>query len=395
MKVLQINSVCGIRSTGRICTDIADILKAGGGDCRVGYGRESVPEKYSSIAVRIGNEGDANRHAAMSRIFDNTGHGSKRATKEFIKWVKEYDPDVIHLQNIHGYYVNLELLFNYLKEAKKPVVWTLHDCWAFTGHCAHFDLIDCRKWENGGCHSCPQKKRYPTSMVFDRSKKNFIEKKQLFTGLSNMTIVTPSQWLADLVKRSFLGEYPIKVIHNGIDLSVFKPTPTGDFRERYGLQDKTVLLGVASAWGKSKGLYDFKKMSEMKSDNEAIVLVGLKPEQISDLPDGIIGISRTNNTQELAEIYTAADVFLNPTYEDTYPTVNLEAQACGTPVVTYRTGGSVESVPGDYSADRGNAQALLDKARQVVASPEIIDASAFSRDICYGEYIDLYRQIAD
>lgn len=393
MKVLLINSVCGIRSTGRICTDIADILKKNGDDCMVAYGREFVSENHKQTAIRIGNDIDIKFHALMSRIFDNTGKCSKRATKEFLKWVDEYNPDVIHLHNLHGYYINLEMLFNYLKKVQKPVVWTLHDCWPFTGHCSYFDLLGCHRWKNEGCHNCPQKKQYPTSILFDRSKKNFLEKKQLFTGLSNMTIVTPSQWLADLVKRSFLKEYTIKVIHNGIDLSRFKPTLTGRFRENYGLQDKIILLGVASTWGKSKGLYDFYKMHEMKEENEVFVLVGLTQQQISALPDGIIGVSKTNSVTELAEIYTTADVFINPTYQDNYPTVNLEAQSCGTPVVTYQTGGSIESVPTIYVAEKGRVDLLLYKARCALKSRIIMDTSNFSHDRCYAKYFNLYREI--
>ena len=379
MKVLQINSVCGIRSTGRICTDIADILKKNGDECKIAYGREDVPPQYMKSSIRISNDVDVKCHALMTRIFDNTGHGSKKATKEFLKWVDEYDPDVIHLHNLHGYYINLELLFSYLKEIKKPVIWTLHDCWAFTGHCSHFDLVGCCKWENVGCHTCPQKKCYPGSIMIDRSQKNFLEKKELFTGLENMTIVTPSQWLAGLVKRSFLKEYSVNVIHNGIDLSAFQPI-AGDFRKRYCLQEKTIFLGVATAWGKTKGLYDFYEINKIKSDDEVIVLVGLTQQQILALPKGIIGISRTNSTKELAEIYTTADVFVNPTYEETFGLTNIESQACGTPAVTYRTGGSPEGVLSENVVERGDTDALLCKAREATLSPKIMDVSVFSRN---------------
>ena len=394
MKVLQINSVCGIRSTGRICTDIADILQKNGDDCKIAYGRENIPLQYEKFAVRIGNDIDVKCHALMTRIFDNTGHGSKRATKKFLKWVDEYDPDVIHLHNLHGYYINLEMLFDYLKKSGKPVIWTLHDCWAFTGHCAHFDYIGCQRWETDGCHTCPQKRRYPSSILCDRSKRNFVDKKQFFTGLENMTIVTPSQWLADLTKRSFLGEYPIKVIHNGIDLSIFQSVKS-EFREKYGLQNKKIFLGAATAWGEYKGLYDFYKMNEMKEECEAIVLVGLTSKQIAELPEGIIGIERTNSASELAELYTAADVFINPTYQETFGLTNIEAQACGTPAITYQTGGSVESVPRDHIVPKGDFEKMLLKAREVVAVPNVVDSSSFSRNDCYLEYIRLYQQMSD
>ena len=392
MKVLQINSVCGIRSTGRICTDIADILKMEDHDCMVGYGREYAPDKYRQLAIRIGNSRDVKCHVLMTRMLDNTGHGSKHTTTKFLKWVEEYDPDVIHLHNLHGYYIHLESLFEYLKKSGKPVVWTLHDCWALTGHCTHFEELGCRKWEQGGCYNCPQTKQYPSSIFFDRSKKNFMEKKKWFVGLENMTIVTPSKWLADLVKCSFLQEYPVQVIPNGIDLSVFKPTDRGCFREKYGLQNKKILLGVASVWSKSKGLYDFIQLNKTISDDEVIVLVGLTNQQISSLPKGMIGISHTDSIRELAEIYTSADVFLNPTYEDTYPTVNLEAQACGTPVVTYHTGGSIENVPSEHVVAKGDINELLQKAREAAKT---MDVTFFSKDVCYLEYIRLYHRLAD
>ncbi|MBQ9778388.1 MAG: glycosyltransferase, partial [Clostridia bacterium] len=261
MKVLQINSVCGIRSTGRICTDIADVLKQEGHECKIAYGREFVPEKYQDIAVRIGSDLDVKLHGLRTRLFDSAGLGSKRATQKFIKWVEEYDPDVIHLHNIHGYYINIEVLFEYLARANKPVVWTLHDCWSFTGHCVHFERIGCEKWREGGCHHCPSKKRYPSSSWRDASQRNFKLKKELFTAVKDLTLVTPSVWLGNLVKQSFLGEKEVRVIPNGIDLSVFKPTES-DFRQRHRLEDKKIILGVATAWGKAKGLDDFVTLSE-------------------------------------------------------------------------------------------------------------------------------------
>jgi len=357
MKILMINSVCGIRSTGRICTDLADALSEQGHTVKIAYGREDVPDKYKKYAVRIGTDTDVKIHGVQSRIFDNTGFGSKHATHKFIEWVKKFDPDVVHLHNIHGYYINIEILFNYLAESNKRVIWTLHDCWAFTGHCPHFSYIKCDKWKTG-CSKCPQKKEYPTSLIADNSKNNWIKKKALFTSVKEMTIVTPSQWLADLVKQSYLGKYPVIVIHNGIDTSVFKPTPS-DFRKKNGLEDKKIILGVASAWSDKKGLSDFIKLSEELDEKYKIVLVGLSEEQMKTLPSNIIGITRTNSTKELAEIYTAADVFLNLTYEDNYPTVNLEAQACGTPVITYRTGGSVESVNNENCVDQSDYKQIM------------------------------------
>lgn len=331
MKILQINSVCGIRSTGRICTDLAEVLEQNGHECKIAYGRETVPEKYQKYAVRIGNDFDVKLHALQSRIFDNTGLGSRHATQKFIEWVKEYNPDLIHLHNIHGYYINIEVLFNYLVEANKPVVWTLHDCWTFTGHCAHYSYIKCNKWKTG-CFNCPQKKRYPSSLLLDASKTNWLKKKTLFTSVRNMTLVTPSKWLATQVGLSFFNKYPVKVIPNGIDLNVFKPT-SSDFREKNGLVGKKIILGVASSWDERKGLYDFVELSKILDNNYKIVLVGLSETQKKELPANILKITKTNNVRELAEIYTAGDVFLNPSREETMGLTTVEAIACETPVV--------------------------------------------------------------
>ncbi len=356
MKILMINSVCGIRSTGRICTDLAEALEKQGHEVKIGYGRETVPEKYRRFAVRISSETEVRLHGVKARLFDADGLGSKRATARFLRFVKEYDPDVIHLHNLHGYYINIPMLFRYIIENKKKVIWTLHDCWAFTGHCCN--LNGCDKWKSL-CKDCPKHKLYPASIT-DRSHLNYKRKKELFTAVEDLIIVTPSQWLADLTRRSFLGNAKIEVIRNGIDLEAFQPTE-GDFRSRYGLEDKKIVLGVASAWSKSKGLCDFIKLADELPDSYKIVLVGLKPDQMQLIPEKILGIERTNNVQELAEIYTAADVFVNATYNDNYPTVNLEAQACGTPVITYRTGGSVESVPAENVVEQGDVMGLKDK----------------------------------
>ena len=358
MRVLMINVVCGIRSTGRICTDLAAEMEAEGHEVKIAYGRETVPEQYQKYAVRIGNNLDVDIHGVKSRLLDKHGLGSKHATKEFLKWADTYDPDLLWLHNIHGYYINYELLFGWIKSrTDMQVKWTLHDCWAFTGHCTHFTVAKCDKWKIG-CAHCPEKKRYPASFLLDNSKDNYSCKHNAFTGVKNMTIITPSKWLADLVKQSFLKDYPVEVRYNTIDTSVFKPTPS-DFRKRYDLADKKIILGVASTWDDRKGLDDFIQLSEMLSDEYRIVLVGLSLKQIKGLPPTILGLPRTNSTKELAEIYTAADVYVNTTHEDNYPTTNLEAKACGTPTITYNIGGSPESVPSDYVVECGNIKGIM------------------------------------
>lgn len=358
MKVLMINSVCGIGSTGRMCTDLALALENQGHDVKIAYGRGSVPEQFERYAVRIGSDFDVKVHGLKARLFDASGFAGKRATQEFISWVKEYNPDVIHLHNLHGYYINLEVLFDYLRTSEKTIIWTLHDCWAFTGHSAYCDAIGCVKWKTG-CNHCPKIKAYPISYT-DRSKSNWKKKRDLLTGIPNLTIVTPSNWLADLVKESFLSEYPVKVIHNGIDTTQFHPMEN-DFRDAYGIGDKFMLLGVATSWDDMKGLSDFIDLAKKLDDSYQVVLVGVTAEQKALLPKNIIAIERTDSVRELAYIYSAADLFLNLSYCENYPTVNLEAMACHTPVLTYKTGGSPESAEANKGiiVERGDLTAVI------------------------------------
>lgn len=340
-----------------------------GHECKIAYGRETVPEKYQSLSYRIGTDSRVSINGLKARLFDNEGLNARYETEKFIEFANNYNPDVLWLHNLHGYYINIEILFDWIKSRPQMQVrWTLHDCWAFTGHCTYFSIAACEKWKTG-CYRCPQKRCYPTGLLKDNSEQNYIRKKAAFTGVKNMTLITPSRWLAELVKQSFLGDYPIEIQYNTIDLNVFKPMPS-DFREKFGLTDKKIVLGVASVWNERKGLSDFVRLSEMLDSRYVIVLVGVKKAQAKSMPRGIIAIPRMNNTRELAEIYTASDVFVNLTYEDNYPTVNLESQACGTPCLTYRTGGSVESVTPDCVVEQGDLQAMLKKIEEVTAKGE-------------------------
>ena len=393
MKVFQINTVCGVGSTGRIATDLYHVLEEDGHSCCIAYGRGTAPAGIDSY--KIGSTLDVYAHTMCSRLTDGEGLYSSSATKHLVEKIKAYAPDIIHLHNIHGHYLNYPILFQFLKAYGRPVVWTLHDCWAFTGHCAHFDYIGCSRWKEE-CHDCPQLKAYPQSYGIDRSRENFARKKALFTGIDRLELITPSQWLADLVKKSFLGTYPVQVIHNGIDTTVFKPTPS-DFRERYGLQDKKIILGVASPWTARKGLQDFIKLSKMLPEEWKIVLVGLSPKQLKAIPTSILGIERTNNVLELAQIYTAADVFFNPTYEDNYPTTNLEAIACGTPVITYDTGGSPESVVEScgFVVSKKNLDDTIQSMQGIFFEKLSmhISASFFDKRDRYNRYISLYQKL--
>jgi len=401
MKILQVNSVCGVGSTGRIATDIHKILIEQGHTSYIAFGRNRP--LHCEAPIRIGGSIDNYLHVALTRLFDRHGFGSKSATEHFLKKIDFLSPDIIHLHNIHGYYINIKILFEYLKQKRIPVVWTLHDCWGFTGHCAYFDYIECGKWRTF-CNNCPQKKSYPSSFLLDNSQRNFLNKKALFTGIKNMTLVTPSSWLGDLVGESFLKEYAVEVINNGIDLDVFRPTES-DFRAKNGLKGIFVILGVANLWNQRKGLQYFLRLSNKLQRDERIVLVGLGKEQLKSLPKNIIGIIRTDSVKELAEIYSSADVFVNPTLEDNFPTTNLESLACGTPIITFDTGGSVECVDKDtgFIAKKGNVDDLvniirmfrLDSMRhsQIRRNCATRAQQLYDKNERYNDYITVYRNV--
>ena len=397
MNILQVNIVCGIRSTGRIASDLHAILLSQGHQSTIAFGRYDA--KNCDHTIRIGSRVDTYMHIVQTRLFDKHGFASADATKIFIEKIKALNPDVIHLHNLHGYYLHIGLLFEYLKQANKPVIWTLHDCWAFTGHCAYFDFVGCERWKTE-CHDCPSKRDYPQSFT-DNSRWNYQAKKELFLGVKNLTLVTPSKWLAELVKQSFLRDYTGVIINNGIDLRVFRPTPSA-FRIKHKLQDKFILLGVASDFSERKGYSYFIELSKQLKPDEKLVLVGLSEKQIKSLPTGIIGITKTNNTQELAEIYSVADVFINPTLEDNFPTTNLEALACGTPVITFNSGGSPECLDASSGlvVDRGDLQELITAIAVIKKNgKELYTAHCqkraqdwFDKDTRLTEYIELYKE---
>lgn len=339
-KVFLINSTCGLGSTGRIVTGLMDVLSSNGYTCMAAYGRGKAPEGYDTY--RIGSDFDVNVHGALSRITDRHGFYSKSVTKRLIHKIEEFNPDIIHLHNIHGYYLNVGILFRYLKKSGRKVIWTLHDCWSFTGHCTHFEYIGCTKWKTG-CFRCDQLSEYPKSLLRDGSTGNYKEKKELFTGIPGMVLVTPSEWLKGKVKQSYMKDYNVTVIPTGIDLSQFRPVES-DYREKYGLGDAYVILGAANPWRERKGLYEFAKLGKALNHHYKIVLVGLNEKQMAELPPEIIALPKTDSIEEMVKWYSTADVYVNLTLEDTFPTTNIEALACGTPVITYRAGGSPESI---------------------------------------------------
>ena len=405
-RLLQINPVVRVStSTGRIMQEIGELAMQNGWESYVAYskGRDGI-RTCASHTIPIGNKWDTWMHGLETRLLDRHGLASVSVTYDFIKHLKEISPDIVHIHNIHGYFLNYPVLFEYLSKSGIPVVWTVHDCWLYTGHCYYYSYIQCNKWESG-CGDCPQKRKFPASWWLDRSARNYQDKQEAFTSMpyGKLTIVPVSDWIRREMSRSFLKGYPFRVIHNGIDTEVFTVYGAEEVKRKYGWQGKHVLLGVASIWSEEKGLPDFIKLAQQLRDDEMIVLVGVTEEQKSQLPQNVYGIRRTENIRELAQLYSAADVFVNPTWQDNYPTVNMEAIACGTPVVTYRTGGSVEAVTEDtgFIVEQGDVKGLLDSVRVIeqYGKHYYVDRcrkyalANFRKEDRYADYLNLYEEL--
>lgn len=393
MRIVQINATCGIGSTGKICVGISQMLTEKDIENYILY---STKSNQYELGIGCSDERYLKVQALKSRIFGNYGFNSKSATRKMIDCLERIRPDIVHLHNIHGHDCDLEALFTYFKSRKTKLVWTFHDCWAFTGYCTHFTIQKCDKWKSS-CMDCVQSKSY--SWFFDRSNVLYEKKKALLSGL-DMTVVTPSEWLAGMVKQSFLKDYPICVINNGIDLSVFKPHET-NFREKYGLDNKKIILGVSFDWGEKKGLDVFIALSNRLPSDYKIVLVGTNEKTDNYLPANILSVHRTQDQEELAAIYSAADVFLLPTREENYPTVNMEALACGTPVLTFRTGGSHEMLDETCGSvvDCDDIDAMEREIKRICTDKPytkeacLNKAKEFDKRERFKEYIELYERI--
>lgn len=396
--ILQINILNDTGSTGRIMQGISKVIQENGMNSYTAYGYGNSDRDNS---IRIGSKIDYYIHNVFSRVFCNQGKYSYLATKKFLEKVEKIKPDIIHLHNIHGNYINYGLLFKYIVQNDIGVVWTFHDCWPFTGRCAYYQLAKCDQWKNG-CIRCKNTKDYPASLFKKNVEKQFSDKKHIFTKLNRLCIVTPSEWLSREVKKSFLSTRDVRVINNGINTSVFKYQP-GNFKMNYGLQNNFLILGIAHSWDKRKGLEDFIKMSDLLKEDEKIVLVGLSEKQTKNLPTKILGISKTESIQQLAEIYSESDVFVNFTYEDNFPTVNLEAMSCKLPVFTYNTGGSVESVlSSDYIVEQGDVDSMYKKISyyRKLENKECIKEACvnkihqnYQQTVQFEKYMDVYRGI--
>ena len=412
-KLLYISGSVNFGAPGRIVEQLGLLAQQHGYEVLVAHStRNENPTQLPHFAMTT--KCDEVMHAIGAKFLDLHGLLSTAQTRELVERIKDYQPDIIHLHNIHGYFCNFKVLFEYLDSVDTPVVWTLHDCWPFTGRCFHFVGVDCYKWKTG-CYDCKAEPGYTVSKYYDRSKELYALKKRLFSSVKNLTLVPVSDWQAAFLKDSFLKDCNVHTIHNGVDIEKFRPMNGNRLRDKHRLDGKFVILGVASPWNTRKGLDDFYRLRTMLSDEFAIVMVGLTPKQIEKLPDGIIGIARTESQQELAEYYSMADVFVNLTYLDTFPTTNLEALACGTPVVTYRTGGSPEAIcdtacekvekagaeyyPTGMVVEQGDVEGMIHCVRELKSRP--ISAAVcrqraevlFDKEKCFEKYIKLYENL--
>lgn len=391
--ILLINSVVNTGSTGHIVEDLGQKILQENFKSYIAYGRKNNSSNLQTI--KIGNKLSIAIHFFLTRFFDFHGLGSYFTTKKFLHKINKNLPNIIHLHNIHGYFINYKLLFKWINKNQIPVVWTLHDCWSFTGHCAYYISSKCIKWETN-CINCPNKLSYPKTFLFSNSKKNYLTKKRYFTLPQNMVIVTPSMWLNNEVKKSFLSKYQTITINNGIDLSVFKPY-------KIHQNNEFIILGVANIWDERKGLNDFIQLSSLLHENEKIVLIGIKENQKKLIPQGIKCLERTENQKELAMYYSKAIAFLNLTYEDNFPTTNLESLACGTPIITYNTGGSPESIDsdtgfivnqGDLNCIRSSLDLIEKNGKEYYIEKCYQRAKIlFDKENCYKQYISLYKTI--
>ena len=406
--LLQINPVLRVNtSTGRIMQEIGELAMQHGWRSCIAYskGRDGIKSCQSEV-IPVGNKWSTIWHGLETRLFDRHGLASNEATRLFVKQIQELKPDVIHIHNIHGYFLNYQILFDFLAKSNIPVVWTVHDCWLYTGHCYYYSYAGCNKWQTG-CGHCPQKKEFPASWLIDRSHQNYDDKKQAFTSLplDQLTIVPVSEWIRKEMQHSFFRNNQFHVIHNGINTNIFNIYNPEQVKQKYGLNGKHILLGVASIWSREKGFDDCIQMADLLHPDEMLVLVGVRPEQQKKLKKNMLGIPRTENIHQLAELYAAADAFINPTWQDNYPTVNLGAIACGTPVVTYRTGGSIEAITDQtgFIVPQGNVKEMLEAARLISQRGKAYYQQPcrtyalenFRKEDRYQDYLDLYDKLTE
>jgi len=399
--LLQICVEGNTGSTGRMAEGLGIFVMRKGWESYIAHGR--FRRKSQSHRIRIGSDWEVFLHGLKTRFLDKHGLGSKLATKKLIRRISDIKPDIVHLHHLHGYYINIEILFKFLSEADIPVVWTFHDCWSITGHCSHFDFIGCEKWKTE-CYNCPQRKEYPASLIIDRSRKNYHLKKLLFTSVKRMTIVPVSNWLNSVVKESFMSKIPVRVIYNGIDINAFTPQADDkEVRKIFNIGKRFMILGVASPWGNRKGLNDFIELSKLLEEDCVIILIGLNFSELKKIPGNIIGLAKTENQQQLKDLYVAADLFMNLSVEETFGLTTAEALACGTPAVVYNATACPEIIDNDTGlvVDKQDFKGLVNAINTVRKNGKehyskacrTRAVSLYDKDDRYAEYFDLYNKM--
>lgn len=404
MRILQVNQVVTVTSTGRIVENLGNFLLDNGHESFIAYsGRPKSPS--NSHLYQISNSLDSNLHAIGTRLFDTHGLHSLSVTKKFLSWVDELNPDIIHLHNIHGYYLNYPLLFDFLSKSRKPVIWTFHDFWPITGHCSYFTDVNCEKWKSQ-CYSCPKKKLYPSSILMDNSKTNYITKKKYFSSLDRLEVVTISNWSRELVNDSFLGNKRIHKIPNGIDSSKFRITEVAKegIRSKYGLSEKKILLGLATTWGKRKGYFDYLKLAEILPRDYQIVLVGLQGDLAKGLPKQIIPIKRTESIDDLVNLYNLSEITLNLSYQETFGLTTVEGLMCGVPGIVYNATASPELINDEVGVivEPGHIEGIVDAIRKIEKNGgkksyrekcRKYAVDNFDAEIVHKQYLDLYQRL--
>lgn len=399
-KLVQFSAAFNCGAPGIIVEQIGQLAKQAGWDVAVVHGcRHYFPSELKTLAMS--SNFDEHIHALLSLGFDAHGMGSKAHTKRVVGLLHDYKPDIIHLHNLHGYYINYPVLFEYLKKVDIPVVWTFHDFWPITGHCVHFDYVGCKKWKSG-CNNCEYHRNYPPSLI-DKSPRNYQLKKELFNSIRNLNIVPVSNWVSSVLKESFLGNHPIRRIYNGVDTKVFRPRESSFFDSYRDVENTFFLLGVASPWSDMKGIKDYYSLRGILPLNYKIVLVGLTKKQIDELPEGIIGIQRINTQEEMAEVYSAADIVLNLSYQETFGLTTVEGMACGTPGIVYNRTASPELISSNVGlvVEAGNIEALAEAIIKMHNNGKSYYSEAcrqralnlFDKSNCYQQYIDLYTEL--
>ena len=396
--LLQINVSANWGSTGRIAEQINQIAQQQGWNTFIAYGRSSNESK--SELIQVGSKWQVYEHYFEHLLFDNDGLASRHATRQLVRKIRDIQPDIIHLHNIHDHWINYELLFEYLSTVSVPVIWTQHDCWSFTGGCKYYSSVNCKNWQNG-CSKCPFKERALFPIV-EKTRRHFNKKRHLFTSVANLTLVPVSHWLEVEIQKSFLGGNRVHTIYNGINTDIFHPQES-DIKSKYNIRNKHLLLGIASTWEPRKGLSDYVRLSEYLPDDTVILLVGLDKKHINNIPSGIIGLRRTQNVEELVKIYSAADIVLNLSHEETFGLTTVEGFACGTPSIVYNATASPELVtletgivvePGDIQGVANAVAEILGNGKEYYSEACRKRAVEFyDKDKCFKKYFELYERL--